>query len=144
MKHHQIVNFMKESKITDYNIKYISLGIKILCKSINDFNTTKNKLQQRKTEFFSHDIPSEKTTKYVLSGLPNLEVDQVKEGLTRANIKFLDIKKMHTKHKSEDFALFLIYFENKTIQLQDLKKTKYILNIVVRWQPYITSKNGPT
>lgn len=144
MKHDQIKDFMAKSSITNYNLKYISLGIKILCKSVEDFNTTTKNLQHIKSEYFTHDIPSQKTTKFVLSGLPNIPIDQVKEGLTAANLKFLDVKKMHTKRDCEDFALFLIYFDNKSMKLQDLKQIKYILNVVVKWQPYIPSKNGPT
>lgn len=144
MKHDQIKNFMEKSSITDYNLKYISLGIKVLCKSIEDFHTTTKNLKQIKIEYFTHDIPSEQTTKFVLSGLPNFPIEQIKEGLTTANIQFLDVKKMHTKREHEDFALFLIYFKNKSMKLQDLKQIKYILNVVVQWQPYIPSKNGPT
>lgn len=128
MQHSQITSFMQKIVIINYNLKYISLGIKILLNTISDFNITINNLKLIKAEYFSHDIPSQKTTKFVLSGLPNLTIEQVKQGLTSANLKFVDVKKMRTRHERDDFALFLVYFDNKVIKLQELKQIKYVFN----------------
>lgn len=112
MQHQKITEFMHKNSIKNFNLKYISLGIKVLCNTVDD-------------------IPSQKTTKFVLS-------------VHSTNINFLDVKKMNTKRESDSFALYLVYFNNKTVKLQELKQIKYVLNVVIKWQPYIPSKNGPT
>lgn len=130
--------------VQNYNLKYISMGIKILCNTLEDYNASINGLKQAKIEFYSHDIPSQQLMKFVLGGLPELTVDEVKTGLQIANIQFVDVKKMHTKGDNKNYALYLVYFANKSTKLSDLKANKYILNIVVSWSPYITSRKGPT
>lgn len=82
--------------------------------------------------------------KFVLSGLPDFTVDEVKTGLQLSNIQFVDVKKMRTKGDHKDYALYLVYFANKSTKLSELKTCKYLLNIVVSWSPYIASRKGPT
>lgn len=130
--------------VQNYNLKYISMGIKILCSSLDDYNASIKGLKEAKVEFYSHDIPSQQLMKFVLSGLPELTVDEVKTGLQMANIEFVDVKKMHTKGDNRNYALYLVYFANKSTKLSELKTNKYILNIVVAWSPYIASRKGPT
>lgn len=51
---------------------------------------------------------------------------------------------MRIKNDHQNYALFLVYFANKSIKLQELRSNKYILNVVISWSPYIPSKKGPT
>lgn len=144
MKYTNIKTLMSTINITEYSLKYISMGIKIFCNSLEDHKKTIEYLKTTNTEFFTHDIPSAKTTKFVLSGLPEMPIDDIKNELTASNIPFIDIKKMHTKNDHNDYALYLVYFSNKSIKLNELKQIKYLLNVVITWNPYIPSKRGPT
>lgn len=139
-----IKTLMDGIKVQNYNLKYISMGIKILCNTLDDYNASIRGLKEAKIEFYSHDIPSLQPMKFVLSGLPDLAVDEVKTGLQMANIQFVDVKKMHTKGDHKNYALYLVYFANKSTKLSELKVNKYVLNIVVSWSPYIASRKGPT
>lgn len=140
----EISAFMGKINVKDYNLKYISMGIKILCHSLDDYNASVNGLKENKVQFYSHDIVSQQNMKFVLSGLPDLTIDEVKTGLQSANIQFVDVKKMRTRSDNKHYALYLVYFANKSTKLSELKAIKYILNIVVTWSPYIASKKGPT
>lgn len=132
-------------KVSNYHVKYMSIGIKIITYSTDDYKKTVKKLKQDKNHFFSHDIPSESTTKFILSGLPDFDIEEVKEGLINEDIAFLDVKKMQIKNaRYQDEARYIIYFANKTITLNDLKRKPYILRVRIRWQKYVSSRNGPT
>lgn len=51
---------------------------------------------------------------------------------------------MRTKYENENYALFLVYFNNNSMTLQNLRKVKYVLNVSVSWKPYQQARNGPT
>lgn len=144
MEQNEIKKIMDDLKIINFNLKYISLGIKILCDSLDEYSKVISTLKIMKKEFYSHDIPSQQTSKFVLYGLPELSIDEVKDGLHVQNLHFADVKKMRTKNDSKDYALFLVYFPYKSIKLQDLKTKKHVLNVIVNWKPYTTSRSGPT
>lgn len=143
----QIKSLMTAAKIQKFYIKYMSIGTKLLLENIEDYKNAKNILTQSKSNFYSHDIPNEKTLKFVLSGLHNLPENEVKEHLIAENIKVLEVKKMksnNTKFVNEG-CQYLIYFANDSgVKLNELKSHKYVMGVVVRWSPYINSKSGPT
>lgn len=144
LTHRDICELIKQLNINNFQIKYMSIGIKTLFESIEDYNTFIDILKESKTNFFTHDIPSEKSTKFVLSGLPEFDINYIKEGLTEANVPFHEVKKMNIKIKRFDQqALYLVYF-TQNIKLSDLKKSKSVLNVIVDWRPYTVSRNGPT
>lgn len=149
LNHTQIKSLMNTAEVNKFYIKYMSIGTKIMFDCIEDYTKAKNILQANKFNFFTHDIPSDKSIKFVLSGLHDLSEQEVKEGLINENINFLDVKKMNSKNisivKSNRSCLYLVYFSNDSkIKLSDLKAHKYIMNAVVKWAPYINSRNGPT
>lgn len=144
ISHADIKLLMQTAKITSYSIKYMSIGIKTNVDTIEDYTSLVKILKDSNTHFFTHDTPIDKTTKFVLSGLPKFELDYVKQGLTEANVPYLDVKSMKLKSsRYENEALYLIYCLNST-KLNDVKNIKSILNVIVNWRPYNPSRNGPT
>lgn len=130
---------------TAYYTKYISIGIKILISDIENYKKAIKALTESKQIGFTHDIPSEKTVKFVLSGLPEFPIDYVKQGLEENDLKFVDIKLMNLKLKRyEQQASYIVYFENKSIRLSDLSKIESVHNVMVTWHPYVSARNGPT
>lgn len=139
-----IKSLMTGINVQNYSLKYISMGVKILCNTLDDYNTSIRGLKDANVEFYSHDVPSQQLMKFVLSGLPDLPIDEVKTGLRLANLQFVDVKKMRTKGDNKNYALYLVYFANKSTKLSELKVSKFILNVVVSWSPYIAARKGPT
>ena len=60
-----VCNILKEAGISNFNLKYISIGIKVFCTSLNDFHTAISKLKEKSIHFFTHDVPSEKPSKFI-------------------------------------------------------------------------------
>lgn len=139
-----IKKMLLDVDVTNFNLKFTSLGIKIFCESLTDFKKVCDGLKMLKWQFFTHDVQSAKLTKFVLSGLPVMEIDDVKAGLLNAEIKFVDVKIMRTKNVNPSHALYLVYFDNKSITLQELSRTKYLNHVVIKWSVYIQARNGPT
>lgn len=144
MKIDDIKKLLSDMEVVNFNLKYISLGIKIFCTSLNDFNKVCGKLNESKLKYFTHDVQGNKLAKFVLSGLPNMPIEDVKAGLTEAKINFTDVKMMRTKNENPNHALFLVYFASKSTTLQVLNQTKYILHVVIKWSTYVQARNGPT
>lgn len=139
-----IVKMMSDLHINkkNYLIKYMSIGTKISLDNNNNFQIVKDYLKAIKTPFFTHDIDAEKTKKFVLSGLHDIQTSEIKLLLAEQNIKCLDVKKMNTK--SDYKCLYIVYFDDKTMKLDTLQKIKSLDNIIVKWSNYIVAKNGPT
>lgn len=144
VKYADMINLMKNAKIENFSIKYISMGIKVFCTTLADFETVRMTLKNNQVQYFTHDIVSSKSQKFVLSGLPNFQPNEVKSALQHEGLDIIDVKKMNTKYENENYALFLVYFNNNSITLLNLRKVKFILNVSVGWKPYQQARNGPT
>lgn len=143
-KYNDIMQLITGENIKNFNLKCISLGIKVFCSSLVDFEIVRGKLSTQKIQYFTHDVAVNKTQKFVLSGLPNFPIDDIKTALQELDVPTIDIKKMKTKSSNENYALYLVYFNNNSTNLQSLRKVKYVLNVVVDWKPYYQARNGPT
>lgn len=146
LNHSQIKSHMNSAKVKVFYIKYMSVGTKLIFENIEDYTNAKLTLKQNNVHFYSHDVPNEKTTKFVLSGLHDINENELKEALNEEKINAFEVKKMKSNKKAtNDSFQYLIYFANNSnTKLSDLKTHKYVMGIVVRWSPYINSRNGPT
>lgn len=144
MKLHTIHSTMQSLKVekTKYFVKFMSIGTKLTLTNIVDYKKTRDYLTATKKHFFTHDIPEDKTQKFVLSGLYDMDTDTVKQQLIDADVHCIEVKRMKTKNANS--CLFLVYFADKAINLDTLKQTRAIGNVIVKWARYITTKNGPT
>lgn len=145
----QIKILMSLAKVEHYYVKYMSIGIKLLFTNLTEYTNAKKILTQQKKNFYTHDLPDEKTLKFVLSGLHDLSPNEIKNGLVQANLNPIEVKKMNIKNnihpKPNQSCLYLVYFSNESkMKLSDLKNHKYVMNAVIKWSPYIHSRNGPT
>lgn len=143
-KYADMMNLMKNVKIENFSMKYISMGIKVFCSSLVDFEMVRNALKANQIQYYTHDIVSSKSQKFVLSGLPNFDAEEVKSALQQEGLDVIDVKKMKTKYENENYPLFLVYFNNSSINLLNLRKVKFILNVSVAWKAYQQARNGPT
>lgn len=144
-RYNEIISILKALNVVDaYSLRVMSIGIKI---SVNCNATHKllcEYLSSSKRKFYTHDLSKQK--KIILAGLPILDLNVLKTGLLDADIDCDNIIQMKIKNtKYADHALYLVYFsENKNINLNQLKKVKYIFHTVIRWDRYISNRGGPT
>ncbi|XP_055381851.1 putative uncharacterized protein DDB_G0282499 [Condylostylus longicornis] len=90
---------VNDLNIKDYYIKTITLGIKIYCLSNESFKKTCDFLQSNNSEFFLHDLKSEKPFKAVIHGLDKTDVCELKQTLINIGLKCIEVKEITKKSK---------------------------------------------
>lgn len=125
-----------------FRYKFISVGKKILCDNDNDKQKIEDTLSKNKIEFFSHPTNNEKIFKIVLSGLPEIPVDEIKKSLMeRNNLNPIKIFMFNTKYENK---LYLLHFNKNEVSKSDVTNIKVVYNHLIQWRPYRNQKKGPT
>ncbi|XP_062557528.1 uncharacterized protein LOC134222392 [Armigeres subalbatus] len=127
--------------------KICRIGIKVVLSSKEDYQKTKQHLDNSKAECFTFDIPSEKPFKAVIRGLPIMDIEEIKSDLElRYKLEPLAIFPM-TRHNSvmeyRD-CLYLVHFRKRTILLDALKVARLIQDVIVSWKGYRGTNNDVT
>lgn len=142
--------FIVSNKIKDYKIKLISVGIKLTLNDIIEYNNITAALKKLDLEFFSFSNYDTNPIKILLTGLPLVNIDELKDEIIIAGVAkeyILEIvplkgdEKNHNVHKNVNY---LIKFDKSKIKLQDVKKVKSLFNIIIRWFPHVNYRRGPT
>lgn len=143
-KYNDITNLMRTIKIGEYSLRVMSIGIKIILSNMENYSKVCEALTKEKLKYYTHDTT--KTLKFVLAGLPVLDIDEIKNALTLAEVDFCNVVQMNLKNaRYTDHALYLVYFnEDSNMNVNKLRNHKYLLNTVVRWSRYRTHNGGPT
>lgn len=128
---------------SEYKLKFVEIGIRVLTQTIDGHQKALEALKAIKP-CFSHLLASEKLQKFILNGLPELEIDYLREGLRAAGIPFADVKQMTLQIRNVHRAKYLVYFEPNKVRLDELKATPYIHNVSVSWQKYCGPRSRPT
>lgn len=141
---------LNSHKIKDYKIKLISVGIKLTLKDILEYNNITAALKKLELEFFSYSNYDTNPLKILLTGLPLMNLDELKDEIISAGVaqeyvlEIVPLKgdvKNHNIHKNINY---LIKFDKSKIKFQDIKKIKSLFNIIIRWFPHINYRRGPT
>lgn len=144
-------NFTKAIQIVNsatpnakYTIKYMSIGTKITVNDIETYTKLKELLNEANVEFFSHDLPSEKFDKFVLSGIAKLPIKDLEEALKTYQLEPAEIREIEQKTKRFDNeGLYVVFFKHGSTKLSTLSKTKINFTIP-KWRLFQTSKNNIT
>lgn len=132
---------------TNVRIRMTQHGTKVYVNSIEEFKKLKTLLETRKVDFYTHSLPSERTTKFVIYGLLQCTNPALmKEALATHGLVPVDIKKLSVKNpRYNDQATFLLYFkQSEKITLAKLQQVKAIDHLVVSFRPYSRNFVGPT
>lgn len=147
-KMNNLYKIMRELKITKFNTKMQSVGIKVYCYQNDDVSKLKQHLIEKAINFYTFNESQNKPMKIVLSGLPIMPISEVIDGIKDEGVssdiikevKLLNIK----KPRYDDQAVYLVYLVRGSIKLSELRKIKYILHAVVQWNYHINRRKGPT
>lgn len=133
----QIRNLLRQNNIPEdeYHTKGIRGGLLVVTKLIDTHKKITEIMRANSLEFFTHQLSSEVPLKIVLSGLPPMDVTDLKEELDLVGVKPTEIKAIPTT--SKDFAPYLLHFANGTVRLHDLQKIRFVYNSVVRWKKFV-------
>lgn len=119
----------------DYTLRLGKERIQIQTKCKQRFTTVVDALKSDDVRFYTHGTSDATPIKIVLYGLPNFDLEEIKEELKINEISPLDVKLLHSSNRG-DSALYLLTFAKGTIRLQELQKTKSLFNVIVGWRFY--------
>lgn len=138
-----VTELLRTQGITKYHLKLISIGIKIFVDDIDVYDELFNYLEVNKDKykFYSFDVPHKTPIKVVLSGLPKLNIKDIKAEIDKKlpqHITCENIKEMHPKIlRHPDHALYMVCFNRLNFNLNEVKSSIVGLkNITVDWKPY--------
>lgn len=145
VKYEDLSRILAELNIKDYEIRFTTIGIRILVKSRPSYALLKVTLQEKKIEHYSYEFQDEKPVKLVLSGLPKYDTSELEKLLKDKGVDGITDVKIMTirKFKYEVEHMYLIYFSKKNFDLKFIKQIKAINNIIVHWDFY-NKRTGPT
>lgn len=126
----------------NYDMKLMSIGRKILPRTADDKVKIIEALKLAKVNFFSHPDASNGTFKAILSGLPEVPIEEISSCLhTTLEITPSKIVMFNTKSYNK---LYLCHFDKSNINMKVLRAVKSVYHHIVTWLPYKPKRVGPT
>lgn len=108
-----------------------------------DFKAVVNALKSSNKNFFTHQLPEERTTKVMLFGLPEMPVEEITAALAECKIHPLSVKKLLIRKKRYvDQAMYLLHFAKGTMTIGELKEVRAVNHFQVQFE-YYSHKVGP-
>jgi hypothetical protein len=139
---------LKSFAINKSEIKFrlTKYGTKVFVNTNELFQKVKSFFIANNIEFFTHTLKEDRHTKIVLYGLPDLEIDDIKNELNDLDFNPDDIKKLNIKEQRYDFQCnYILYFKKtRKIKISDIRTIRSLFNLIVRWEYYIHKRHGPT
>lgn len=141
-----IHKFCKESKVTKYSIRKISIGHKLFCEHKFDYEILMNYLKSNNIEYFSYTPKSNRPYKVVLSGLDKIDPIKVKLDLAKMGLECLDVKAVFRKTGiNREVVLYIVYLKKGSINLAELRDKYNSINYIrVKWNYHTKSPNKIT
>lgn len=141
----ELHDLCKQSKLTNYAIRKISIGLKLFCVSKKDFDSICNALTN-KYEFFTYAAKNEKPYKALLFGLDKRDPSIIKNQLTELGLKCLDVKLVHKNGPGRtEFVIYVVYFQRQSISMKELRQNYSVIEYMkVKWDFQRGSKSKIT
>lgn len=139
-----VLNFICNEVITSkkFSLKMMQIGIKLEITDKNEFITMTNRLQKDGIEFYTYHTAATKPKKIILHGLCEIEDKELLEILAEQGITPKDVRKLTIREKRYDNqAVYILYFEPRSIKLGDLQKIRYLNNLCVTWEHFQSRKH---
>ena len=136
---------LKSLNILDYSIKKMSIGIKIMCESMNSYNLVLGKLIADNCQYFTHALKSEKAFKVILYGLSEINTTELKNELIKLGLLCKEVKMITKKYEQYTDTFYIVSLENGSIKLFQLKKSyRSIFHTQINWSYQRKQKNRLT
>ena len=138
---------LSNMKRNSYLLEQVRGGTVVKISTIADYEAFLKRCIERQIPHFTHQVASQKPTRIVLLGLPNIPVEEIYEALAHQNVVPDDIKPMKIRKESEKYLEhnnFILYFKKGTTTTAKLREIKAINNVIVRWAYYDAKRHGPT
>lgn len=142
-KLHELCN---NSKVAEYAIRKISIGLKLFCQTQTDVEKIGEMLKLEKFEFFTYATKSDRPYKALLFGLDKVDLSELKSKLISMGLDCIDCKMIQKSSQSNTQIIFyVVYFKRQTTTLKELRQ-KYasIDHLKVKWEFHRNRKNKVT
>lgn len=118
--------------------RYCTDGYKIVVPSEKDYRAVEDYLRIKEVEYFTHDFQSMKPLKVVIRGLPDMDVEELKNELVNMKLKPLTVYKINRHNKNIKFRdqLYLVHLEKGSITMSELKQIRSLCYIIIEWERY--------
>lgn len=129
----------KVIKSKKFEIKLLGIGIKVQVSDKAEFDSLLKSLNEKKIKNFLYHTADTRPRKIVLSGLHEMDLDELKEELKELNVFPTDIRTLRLRQNRLNYdnqCVYLLYFAPGSVKLSELNKVKHIFNITVKWAPY--------
>lgn len=139
----ELCSLLEQSKIKEYNLKIISIGVKIHLYTNESHQKCLEHLTMNQTQFYTFDTQETKIVRVVVYGLPKISLERIKDSLTQAKASPYDIKNMISKNdKNPNRGLYMIYYVKKSKEFDCFKNLKSICQVIFRWRYYVKPPNA--
>lgn len=129
---------------TEYTIKYMTIGTKILLNNSEVHIKFKNSLNTAGIEYFSHDVNPEKYDKFVLSGITKTTIQNIIDALKIYQLEPVEVKEILLKNKKfNDESSYIVSFKLRSVKMANLNKVR-IDYTIPNWRPFQKSSNNIT
>ncbi|KAG5674277.1 hypothetical protein PVAND_004257 [Polypedilum vanderplanki] len=139
----EVTNSIGSSNV---QFKLVKEGIKVFVSTNSDFVKIQESFAKNSFHYYTHQLREEHFSKFVIHGLPKLEIDIIKQALVSAKLNPVTIKDLNIKKKNYDehWVYFVSFYKKKKITLIDLQDVKTINHIRISWQNFRHTRKGPT
>lgn len=142
--HTELNALFKTLKITKYRIKLTSIGIRSQCEVQDDHTKLMNKLKELNAKYYTYQLKDDKLLKFVITGLPKIENEDIKQSLIEKGLDIVDIKQINIINKRyDDHNIYVASFKNKSININQLRQIKYLFHVTIQWEHLRRRRSGP-
>ena len=130
-----------------YNYKMTPFGIKVLCCSVDSFDTVREHLIENNVEFYTHTKRSERPHRVVVRGLANYQPEKIKKTLKEHfNLDALDVHAIRRRGESAGTGEtpFIVVFPKGYTNLKELSEFKRMGKFFIRWEAYRNKRPNVT
>jgi hypothetical protein len=141
----EVRNQLARVQITpaNYLLKQVYGATVVKNSNLNDYHTLLTRCIDQKLPYFTHALDTKKSLRIVLLGLPNMNVDDLKESLAEKGVNPDEIKPMNIKNsKFIEHNNFILYFPRGSISIGKLREIKSIDHVIVKWVYYDSKRHA--
>lgn len=124
------------------NIKIIGIGQKVFFEKSEDKSKFVESLKFKKIDFFTHPDDANNTFKAILSGLPEIDIENITNSLLK-DYQLTPIKIVMFNTQSVN-KLYLCHFKKDEVNMKYLKEVKTVYHHIVKWLAFKPKRNTPT
>lgn len=121
----------------NYSIRHMQIGMRIDIPNELEHTATVEALKTAQCKFYTYHSLHTKPKKFVLYGLLDMQLTELRNILQHSGIHPNDVKKLTLKKPRYDGqAVYLLYFNTGSTTLSELRKIKSINHVAIKWDYY--------